>query len=171
MPAQAHTSLVSVNPAEGSRTEAVPEQIVLTFSEDLRQPSEASLLVDGSAIAVEVEVDGPRLVVVPPADAVAGAYEVNYRVVSGDGHPVTGTHAFTVTGDDGVVADEPAPAATPPATEPAAEDQEGAADAQDDDSVWTSPLLLGVLVAAVALGAAALLLVRGRSNAADHDRS
>ncbi|GAA3525159.1 hypothetical protein AFL01nite_14040 [Aeromicrobium flavum] len=171
MPAQAHTSLISSDPTAGSRTEEVPDRIVLTFSEDLRQPSEASLIVDGSALGAEVKVDGPRLVVVPPADAAGGAYQVNYRVVSADGHPITGTHEFTVADQDAVVADEPS--ATP--TAQAAPDEDTAADPKDaaaeDDSVLTSPLLLGVLVAAVALGAAAFLLVRGRSSTPDDDRS
>jgi methionine-rich copper-binding protein CopC len=158
MPAHAHTSLVSSDPTQGSRTEKVPERIVLTFSEDLRQPSEASLLVDGAALTAEIKVDGPRVVLVPPADAAAGSYEVNYRVVSTDGHPVTGTLEFTVGPEDAVAKDDTSATA---AEEPA----------QDEGSVWTSPLLLGVLVAAVALGAAALLLVRGRFSSSDDDQA
>ena len=161
MPAQAHTSLVSSDPAQGARLEQAPERIVLTFTETLRQPSEASLLVDGTALTAEIDVDGPRVVVTPPADAADGNYEVNYRVVSADGHPVTGTVEFAVGDADAVVDDEPTPG-----------ERSDAGDATTDDgSVWTSPLLLGVLVAAVALGAAVLLLVRGRSRTSGHERS
>ncbi|MBC9225086.1 copper resistance protein CopC [Aeromicrobium sp. 636] len=161
MPAQAHTSLVSSDPAQGARLEQAPERIVLTFTESLRQPSEASLLVDGTALTAEIDVDGPRVVVTPPADAADGNYEVNYRVVSADGHPVTGTIEFAVGDADAVVDDEPTAGARSDA---------GDSDT-DDGSVWTSPLLLGVLVAAVALGVAVLLLVRGRSRTSGHERS
>ncbi|MTB87135.1 copper resistance protein CopC [Aeromicrobium senzhongii] len=161
MPAQAHTSLVSSDPAQGARLEQAPERIVLTFTESLRQPSEASLLVDGTALTAEIDVDGPRVVVTPPADAADGNYEVNYRVVSADGHPVTGTIEFAVGDADAVGADEPTAGARSDA---------GDSDT-DDGSVWTSPLLLGVLVAAVALGVAVLLLVRGRSRTSGHERS
>lgn len=95
-PAQAHTSLVSSDPADGSRLDAPPEQVVLTFSENLRQPSEASLVVDGEAVDASVEVDGSRVLVSPTGDASDGSYQVHYRVVSADGHPVTGTVAFAV---------------------------------------------------------------------------
>ena len=64
-PAGAHTSLLSSDPADGARLDTAPEQVVLTFSEPIREPSEASVQVDGRTLEARVSVDGPRLVVTP----------------------------------------------------------------------------------------------------------
>ncbi|MET1132082.1 MAG: copper resistance CopC family protein [Aeromicrobium sp.] len=173
MPAQAHTSLISSDPTEGARLESVPERVVLTFSENLREPSEAGVIVDGKAVSAEVEVDGPRVVVTPQADAPDGTYEVNYRVVSADGHPITGTLEFSVT-QAGVASEAPADEPTPttvPSEEVTADPTQAAAEETKDDSVWSSPLLLGaiVVVAVLAIGGATVL--RRRSTTPDDDRS
>ncbi|WP_153303070.1 copper resistance CopC family protein [Aeromicrobium choanae] len=176
MPAQAHTSLISSDPTEGARLESVPERVVLTFTENLREPSEAGVIVDGKAIDSKVQVDGPRVVVTPSADAPDGAYEVNYRVVSADGHPITGTIAFTVTNPDAVANEAPADEGTP-TTVPSeqisadpADPTETAADAKDD-SVWSSPLVLGALVVVVVLAIGGATVLRRRSTSPDDDRS
>ena len=173
MPAQAHTSLISSDPTDGARLESVPEQVVLTFSESLRQPSEAGVIVDGKAISAEVEVDGPRVVVTPQADAPDGTYEVNYRVVSADGHPITGTLEFTIASAAGIATEAPADEPTPTEV-PSEEISPAPTDATDDvkdDAVWSSPLLLGaiVVVAVLAIGTATVL--RRRSTRSDDDHS
>lgn len=173
MPAQAHTSLISSDPTEGARLESVPERVVLTFTENLREPSEAGVIVDGKAIDSEVQVDGPRVVVTPSDDAPDGAYEVNYRVVSADGHPITGTIAFTVASAGSVVNEAPADEGTPttvPSEEISPDPAEAAADAKDD-SVWSSPLVLGALVVVVVLAIGGATVLRRRSTTPDDDRS
>ena len=62
--------------------------------------------VDGPTVGVDLRPLGP-----------AGAYQVGYRVVSDDGHPVTGAITFTLTAPGPGAAVEPAPAASaaPPA--------------------------------------------------------
>lgn len=171
-PAVAHTSLVSTDPVDGATLEAAPPQVVLTFSEPLRDPSEASVVVDGDAVEARVEVDGPRLVVTP-AQPAEGEHEVNYRVVSADGHPVTGTTSFVVASGAGQ-----APAVEPTASEPtvpgdAAESTAPAdEDAQDDadDESGTPGWLWAVLAAVVVLGLVAVAVVRARAGSRD-DRS
>ncbi len=153
MPAQAHTSLLSSDPSDGARLDAAPQQIVLTFTESLNEPSEASVVVDGTTHDATVQIDGPRLLVEPSGEQPDGAYEINYRVVSADGHPITGTLAFTV-GDVAAPADnttDPAPAA-------------------GDGTDWLTPVAVGVLI----LGGVVLVVLlqrRSRSGSADHDRS
>lgn len=171
MPAQAHTSLISTDPTEGARLASVPEQVVLTFSENLREPSQVGVAVDGEAVEVEFQVDGPRVVVTPPSDAPEGAYDINYRVISADGHPVTGTLSFEVAQAAGIATEEAPADDEPTATQsPEAATNDAAADAEDD-SVWSSPLLLGVGVLAVVLAIGAVTVLRRRSVTSDHDRS
>lgn len=156
-PATAHTALLSVDPADGARLETAPDRIVLTFNEPIRQPSDASVSVDGSTRDVDVSVDGPRLVVTL-ADPVPGSYELNYRVLSADGHPVSGSSAFTVAGSA-----EQSPGAQTP-VEPS-EDPSAVA-SESDDQGGVPPALWGVLGAVVLLGVAAFAVIslRARSS-------
>lgn len=171
MPAQAHTSLLSSDPTEGARLASVPDRFVLTFSENLREPSEVGVAVDDEPIDADFQVDGPRVVITPPADAPGGAYDLNYRVISADGHPVTGTVSFEVAQAAAIATEEapdegePGASASPePATNDAANDAE-------DDSVWSSPLLLGVGIVAVVLVIGAVTVVRRRSATSGDDHS
>ncbi|MFS0885378.1 copper resistance CopC family protein [Aeromicrobium sp. 179-A 4D2 NHS] len=145
-PAAAHTALVSTDPADGARLDTAPDRIVLTFNEPVRPLSDASLQVDGTAQEADVRIDGPRLVLTP-SEAFAGSYEINYRVISADGHPVSGSTAFAVVGE-GVKATG-AKGAT----------------AQDDEG-GVPVALWGALGAVVVLGIAAFAVVslRGRAS-------
>lgn len=138
--ASAHTSLVSSDPADGSVLQQAPAAVTLTFDEDLLAgASTISInLADGTVVESRaVEPNGSSVSLPWPAGLSAGDYQVAYRVVSGDGHPVTGAVSFTVTGEpspgpsDDVPSDEglsPNPAATPfapPAPDVAVEDGSG----------------------------------------------
>lgn len=177
-PATAHTSLVSTDPGDGASIDVPPTEVVLTFSEKLRQPSEASLVVDGEAVDADVTVDGARLVITP-TDPATGDHEVNYRVVSADGHPVSGTTSFSVGGnaDQAPVVEPTASEPTVPgqATEPtpqtapteSASTEPAATDADEDGTpVW----LWVALGAVVVLGLGAVALARSRAGSRD-DRS
>jgi hypothetical protein len=173
-PAAAHTSLVSTDPGDGTTVDAAPEQVVLTFSENLREPSEASLMVDGDAVDADVVVDGPRLVVTA-AQPAEGAHELNYRVVSADGHPVTGTTTFTVRASGAAPAVEPTasePTVPAQSSEPATtgSGDEPADTDTDADSGGTPVWLWIVLGAVVVLGLGAVAVVRARAGSRD-DRS
>lgn len=97
-PAAAHASLLSSNPADGAALEALPSEVVLTFSEPISEP--AYVVVnspDGEQLAAEeVEVDGAEVGVAVEGDGGQGSYTAAFRVVSEDGHPVTGQIDFTV---------------------------------------------------------------------------
>lgn len=92
-PAFAHAGLVSSDPADGSVLAAPPAQVLLEFNEVLLEDTvstsirdEADVVVSsGSAIA-----DGASVSVPWPSDLPDGSYRLAYRVVSADGHPVTG---------------------------------------------------------------------------------
>jgi copper transport protein len=102
--AEAHATLVRSMPMAGSHLSAWPGRIVLVFSEEIEVGLARISLVgsDGRTMNVEVRRD-PRDVnsLVASVDSLPdGAYRLNWRVVSADGHPVDGSFVFS-TGERG----------------------------------------------------------------------
>jgi methionine-rich copper-binding protein CopC len=128
--ASAHTRLIGSDPADGASLDVGPDRVSLEFNEAM-QPGFSSITVvgaDGTQFQTgDVTADGGVVgIAVSPLGA-AGRYEIGYRVISEDGHPVTGSLAFTLTTDGPAAAaptTEPAPAAADPAT-PAAPAEDG----------------------------------------------
>lgn len=125
-PASAHTALTGSDPADGAEV-AAPTRVTLTFNENVRS---ARIVIRPENSEAEVqrgaaELDGPKAVQAVKGTLPNGKYTVGYRVISADGHPVTGVLSFTVAGQDGASPEAAAPTATgavpPAAEEPAAE--------------------------------------------------
>lgn len=98
-PAAAHAGLVSSDPANGSLLTTAPTQVTLTFNEDLLETMvNVSILdADNAVISTDsAEANGPTVIVGWPSQAAEGIYRLAYRVVSADGHPVTGEIEFTI---------------------------------------------------------------------------
>ena len=99
-----HLRLTKSAPAKDAQVTGPPTEIRLWFS----LPPELSIsrikltAADGTAIKLGdvAAADENALVAAVPAPIAAGTYEVSWRTSSGDGHPLTGTFAFTVTGGD-----------------------------------------------------------------------
>lgn len=97
-PVAAHTELVDSDPKDGSTLATAPRSVTLTFSEDVRSGHVAVTAPDGSPVkASSVRPVGARLTADLAASDQRGSYSIAYRVVSGDGHPVTGELMFTTT--------------------------------------------------------------------------
>ena len=105
--AQAHPKLLSSTPAEGAEGTA-PAKIELHFSENLMtQFSGAKLLMTAmpgmsahAPMAMPAKVSGsddPKTMVITPSSSLsAGTYQVQWRAVSSDTHPITGNVTFKV---------------------------------------------------------------------------
>ena len=96
VPAAAHDVLRSTNPADGAVVDRLPDRVVLTFDEPALAIG-TEVVVTGPAGPVS---DGPPQLVdaevrQPVRAGPAGRYTVLWRVTSADGHPVSGTFAFT----------------------------------------------------------------------------
>lgn len=145
----AHAGVVSTTPEDGDTLDAVPEQVVLSFNEEMNRPSFVSVTApDGTLLAEgEAEVDGRDLVQPFDDPDQAGPYLVNYRAVSADGHPITGDFTFEVS--EGA------------AVEPATENVDAQAQTESDNDRSITPIVIA-LVAVPAL-AAVLLWLRRRS--------
>ena len=104
--AQAHPKLLSSTPAEGTDG-AAPGKIELHFSEDLlTQFSGAKLVMTEmpgmahSPMPMKAKVsagsDPKSMLITPLAPLPAGTYQVQWRAVSSDTHPITGNVTFKV---------------------------------------------------------------------------
>lgn len=104
--AQAHPKLVSSTPAEGGEG-AAPGKIELHFSENLMTQFSGAKLVmtampgmEHAPMAVKAAVSGggdPKTMVITPASPLtAGTYKAEWRAVSSDTHPITGSVTFKV---------------------------------------------------------------------------
>lgn len=104
--AQAHPKLVSSSPAEGSEG-AAPKTVELHFSENLvSQFSGAKLVMTAMPgmqhppmevkAAVSGGGDAKVMVITPASPLMAGSYKVDWRAVSSDTHPITGSVTFKV---------------------------------------------------------------------------
>jgi methionine-rich copper-binding protein CopC len=100
-PASAHDYVVSTTPKAGSTVGSAVPAVDVTFDDVVLDPQH-----DGSTTVLQVtdatgrhfETSCPavsgRQISVPTALGGAGAYTVTWRIVSADGHPVSGTFGF-----------------------------------------------------------------------------
>ncbi|MFD6859068.1 copper resistance protein CopC [Rhodococcus sp. NPDC060090] len=160
-PAQAHSTLIGSIPAADAAVAGSPQEIELQFNQSINTAFATVTLTDGEGTqrgSSESIVDGDRVRLSIPESLAAGDYTVGYRVISADGHPITGSYAFTVTAAAGQASAPDAPAASSAtsaaATPETTETTEAQAESADAESSGSSvPLLLifavlGVLVVA-----------------------
>lgn len=98
----AHAHLQTQIPAANAAVGQAPDALSLTFSEGI-EPAFSGVTVtgpDGKAVktgAVSRAPDNDKQLTVPLADALkAGDYQVQWHVVSVDGHKTKGQYRFTV---------------------------------------------------------------------------
>ena len=112
-PASAHDELVSSDPAADASLEALPAQLTLTFSAEIADDEGASEVQVTDAAGTVLTSGSPavtdNVLTQPLQGAASGAVTVLWKVVSSDGHPISGEFAFTVTAP---VAPTPTPAPT-----------------------------------------------------------
>jgi methionine-rich copper-binding protein CopC len=100
--ALAHAHLKSATPAENAVVTTSPAELDLTFSEglDLKFSGATVTAKDKSTIATDkaklATGDDKTLVIPVPTPLQAGAYTVDWHVLSTDGHKTKGSYTFTV---------------------------------------------------------------------------
>jgi copper transport protein len=98
-PAAAHAELVSITPANGAQLTSPPAKVQMTFTESVSLIEGGIRLIDGVGATVRTSVPTVRgrTVTWPmPADLPKGPYVITWRVVSSDGHPVSGASSFGI---------------------------------------------------------------------------
>jgi len=161
--ASAHATLISSDPADGATLPSAPAKVTLVFDEPLPQGlntvaitgpgntrwETGEVTTTGNSISVAMRPSGP-----------AGEYTVGYRIVSPDGHPLTGTVRFRLTATAG---QPPATTTTTAAATQATQTSQPVATASQsgDGSTPIWPWVLGVMVLVIAGALVAVRLRRG----------
>lgn len=175
-PAAGHAQLIGSGPAAGAALDTAPLQIVLTFNENIETEFAQIQVTTGDGTRVDVgtaTVEGPvaRIGLQPLS---GGAYNVAFRVISADGHPIEAGYAFDVTAATppspvAPASPDPTPAATTdttptPAAAPATPTPSELDLEETTATGETSPLLpvLAVLLGVAVVGGGAYVLMRRR---------
>ncbi|MEY9213987.1 copper resistance protein CopC [Thermobifida halotolerans] len=168
--AQAHNTLISSSPKDGATLDALPEEVVLTFNDDVIEGGNGIVVTgpDGVDHAEgEISVDGPTASVALAPLSQPGEYTIEYRIVSADGHPLSDTLTFTL--DESALPD-PAEARPTAEAQPTAEEAETEpADSVEEEAATDLRSLagpfapvLGVLVAIGGIAVIAIIVIRLR---------
>jgi len=162
--AAAHDVVTGSDPADGATVATAPTQVSVTFDEE-PQPGLATLTVVGPDGAHheqgQVSTQGDVVSVPVGPLPTAGDYEIGYRIVSSDGHPVTGSISFSLTTPSPATAAAPGtPAAAAPA-EPTAPPSPAAS--SSDDPGGGAPAWVFVVIALVVVAGAVALVLRRRA--------
>ncbi|MBM3096292.1 hypothetical protein GFB56_37250 [Ensifer sp. T173] len=93
----AHASLTGAVPQDGTVLQAVPENFSLSFSEPVSPLVLSLVKPDGRSVALpDFVLRDKTLEIKPPAGLGSGTYVLSWRVVSEDGHPVSGSIVFSI---------------------------------------------------------------------------
>lgn len=147
-PAAAHAELVGTDPVEGAVLPEAPDVVRFTFSEPVRGVPDGVQVfdADGEPVASSARTRDQHLLVTLDDEVGNGSLVVAWRVVSADGHPISGTLTFAVGA--------PSPTVRAPDV-----------DEQDDLPVALSlsrwPAYVGLFLAVGLVWFATLLLPRG----------
>ncbi|HLS14481.1 MAG TPA: copper resistance CopC family protein [Beutenbergiaceae bacterium] len=191
-PASAHSELIGSTPGEGEAVTEAPEQVVLEFNENIQDIGAEMAIAgpDGDEVDTDAgEVDGPTFTQDLAQERPAGEYAVQWRVVSADGHPISGEFTFTADADAGTPAqeeqdeadatDEVDAAADAESEETAAAEETDPAQEEEPEDVGTPEESLeqeeggfpwGIAFAVVAIGALLALIVRARQQSTGGER-
>jgi methionine-rich copper-binding protein CopC len=103
-PASAHSELVSSNPEAGSTVAKAPSEVSLVFNEPVQEQGSTILVTlngttvsDAKTFTTQNTTASVQLV----GSGDPGTYQVEYRVVSQDGHVVDESFSYTVAGQPG----------------------------------------------------------------------
>ena len=102
LPALAHAQLVDASPKANQTMSASPSEFRLFFSDELIDLGPASnwLKVEnaqGVVVSTDSVLNGNQVSSKPTQALKPGKYQLTWRVLSEDGHPIQGNYEFTVT--------------------------------------------------------------------------
>jgi methionine-rich copper-binding protein CopC len=155
-PSLAHSQEVASDPADKSKVSIVPAAVTMTFNENVLRLG-TKVLVTGPAGNVTKGAPTVLNNVVRQAlsaDSPAGAYTVQWRVTSADGHPVSGKFTFTAARGASTQPATPSPSETtapqttaPQTTAPAVAPASGGTGMSGLTVIGIAALVLAVLLA------------------------
>lgn len=115
-PARAHDELLGSDPGAGTTVDSLPAELRLTFSGAIAADAGASEVqvtdAEGTSLTDGEPTAQDNVLSQPLSGEASGAVTVLWKVVSSDGHPISGEFSFTVGG-----APAPTETASPAPTE------------------------------------------------------
>ena len=98
VPAQAyaHAQLIGASPANGAVLPVPPAAVVLEFNEPVSPLVMTWIAPDGTTLTSQTTPEGARVHVTAARGTGRGTHLVSWRVVSEDGHPISGTLVFSI---------------------------------------------------------------------------
>lgn len=169
-PAHAHDELLGSDPAAGATVDGLPAELRLTFSGVIAAAAGASEVqvtdAEGTSLTEGESTAQDNVLSQPLSGEASGAVTVLWKVVSSDGHPISGEFSFTVAG-----APEPTETASPAPTETTAPSEtveptqtaEPTPPADESGSADVWPWIVLALLGLAAVAALVYVLVsRGR---------
>lgn len=169
-PARAHDEMLGSDPAAGTTVDSLPAELRLTFSGAIAPDAGASEVQVTDAAGTSLTGGEPaaqdNVLSQPLTGEASGAVTVLWKVVSSDGHPISGEFSFTVTGAPAPTETAaPAPTETTAPTETVEPTQTAEPTVPADDSgsadVWPWIVLAILALAAVAV-LVSVMVSRGR---------
>ena len=185
--ANGHASLLYSTPEDGAALDVAPEDVRFTFSEELfAELIEVSVLDSAGELVMATEAEqtpppGTDVIVPWPSDLPPGEYSVAFRVVSADGHPVTGQITFSYESvveptpeliEESAAAPSPTPeettqeSVTTPTSEESVEKTASTPSAApgEPDSSLIGPLLIGAaIIVGIGVVFSIIMLARQRN--------
>ena len=98
-PARAHDQLLSSTPGEEGHVDAAPTEVSMVYSDSLIEVGAVVLVMDDDDkdwAEGPVALEGPNATQALSPGMPDGIYQVRWRVVSSDGHPIAGVYDFSV---------------------------------------------------------------------------
>lgn len=168
-PVQAHDQLIGSNPKQGATLDKQPPWIELEFSGNIQDiGNEIQVKHDDKDVSAgELTVDGTKVKSALPDDLEPGAYTVVWRVVSSDGHPISGTVDFTLADSNAAGGDatpnsigsEPLPSSGSVDAVPADSNSDPQANADQQNTSGTANSISPVLMIVIAVGGLAVVVL------------
>jgi copper transport protein len=97
-PAAAHATLISTDPQEGQVLQETPDVVTFTYDEHVTLTDDSIQVFDAAGEPVDSDASAEDEVVTAglPDKLDDGTYVVAWRVVSADGHPISGSLTFSI---------------------------------------------------------------------------
>lgn len=156
-PVQAHDQIISTSPSEDGHVDTAPAEVSMVYTDSLIEVGAVVLVMDDTDkdwADGPVALDGPNATQAIKPGMPDGIYQVRWRVVSSDGHPISGVYDFavgtaTLTTDTRPETGSNSEATADPAA--AGPDEDTATGATSTPSTVSSTVVIGLLGAVAGL--------------------
>lgn len=145
-PAAAHTALEASSPKDGGTIDVAPSRVLMRFTEPVLNSGYRLVVIgpdDRAYQAGAAQIAGKEVTQALKPLGASGEYRVEFRIVSADGHPLTGGLRFTLS--------KPGPAAggAPAVARPAPLAAVSTSDSVNNAPPWAPWIIAGTALVAI----------------------